>query len=345
MSIRRWTIDRVPDGPLDVSDFGCHEDCDGDDPLREGQIRLRALLFHCVPSQRTWIGGPNPLVPMLRAGSTMLGPVGGEVIESATLRFPVGTLVTTFGPWREVFAVDTAAAGVEAIAPGLSLVEAMGAFGFNPRTAYFGLLRIGEPRPGEMVLVSSAAGSVGSVAAQIARLQGCSVTVTAGGAEKCRWLRETCGFDACIDYQAEDVPARLDQLCPAGIDVYFDNVGGPVLQAAIARMAHKGRVVLCGQISSYDGGTDTPIDMMRVIYGSIRLQGFLQRDFTHERDEAIADLKRWMATGQIVYRDNISSGFESLPASLLSLFSGGNNGTTLVAVRPEAAASRQHAAS
>jgi NADPH-dependent curcumin reductase CurA len=216
---------------------------------------------------------------------------------------------------------------------GWSLVDAEGLYGGNSVTAYFGLLRIGEPKPGETVVVSAAAGSTGSIAAQIGKIKGCRVIGIAGGPEKCAWLRDVCGLDGVVDYKAENVEARLRELCPDGLDVFFDNVGGEILDAAIENMARHGRVVLCGQISSYDEGDSLsrgPRNMMRVIYWRLKLQGFLMFDFADETAQAEADLRRWSEEGRLMHKVDLHHGFDQLPATFMRLFDGSNFGTLLL---------------
>src|SRR3546814_98819 len=232
--------------------------------------------------------------------------------------------------WSEYDIIDTASTP-QIIADGISAVEALGPFGLNSLTAYFGLVRVCRPCPGDVLVVSGAAGSTGSVAAQIGRIQGCRVIGIAGGAEKCTWLRDQCRIDDVIDYRSQDVGSALRTLCPAGVDIFFDNVGGDMLQAAVDNMAKFGRIVLFGQIAGYNDQDVIPAftNMMRVIYGSVRLQGFLFGDYKSAVPEALADIIPWVRSGAIVARQDIRVGFENLPLHFNALFDGTNRGTLL----------------
>jgi NADPH-dependent curcumin reductase CurA len=264
----------------------------------------------------------------------MRAPAVARVIDSVDPRFPVGSRVSVMSSWQDIATIDASAIAVQTVPEGITAVEALGVYGLNTLTAYFGLLRVGDPKPGETLVVSGAAGATGSVAAQIGKIKGCHVVGIAGGPAKCLWLREECGLDAAIDYRAGDVEPQLRHLLPKGIDIFFDNVGGPILQAAIENMARFGRVVLCGQIAGYNTRepVEGPRNMMRLIYGSIRMQGFLMGDYREQIPAAITQLRQWVAEGRLKIRTDVRSGFEDLPAVYGELFSGGNNGTLLVAI-------------
>ncbi len=332
---RQWLLKRRPSGAVQPGDLDYREG-DAPDPadLKPGELLLRHRLFMCAPTMRNWMEPPgNSLYPSIDLGQPVLAPAGGEVVASARDDVPVGTLVTTLGSWQDYQRIG-AEQDVAPIPQGLSLAEAMGVYGLNSRTAYVGLLRVGQPKPGETLVVSGAAGSTGSMAAQIGRIIGCRVIGIAGGAEKCRWLREECGLDGAIDYRQGRVQEQLAKLCPKGIDIFYDNVGGDILQAAIETMARFGRIVLCGQIAAYnDGGpVPGPTNMMRLIYGSIRMQGFLAGDYAAEWDDAIAQLKQWVDAGKIVHREDIRRGFRDFPTTFNALFDGSNDGTLLAEV-------------
>jgi NADPH-dependent curcumin reductase CurA len=240
--------------------------------------------------------------------------------------------VTALSSWQDYVVLTPATHRVARVPETMTLVEAMGPLGLNAQTAYIGLHNIGRPEPGQTVVVSGAAGSVGSVAAQLAKRMGCNVVGIAGGSSKCRWLLDACGIDAAVDYKTDDVAARLAELCPRGIDIFFDNVGGPILQAGVDRMARLGRIVLCGQISAYntDRPAPGPQNMLRLIYGSISLRGFVISDFFDELERARADLQAYYRAGMLAFRTDTRRGFESLPVVLNDLFSGANNGLLLV---------------
>ena len=335
---RQWQLAKRPEGRARVDDFVRNDQPDDDSALAPGEIAVRSMLFLCAPTMRNWMDPPGAsLYPSVPVRTAMLAPAGGRIIASAHPDWPTGTDITWFGSWQDVQRMRPDATLPTRVPAGVSLQEAMGQFGLNPLTAYFGLLRIGEPKPGETLLVSGAAGSVGSVAVQLGKLHGCRVVGIAGGAEKCRWLTEACGVDVAIDYKARPLVAALDRACPGGIDIFFDNVGGATLDSAVDRMNKFGRIVLCGQIAGYDGNAMAgPRNMMRLIYGSVRMQGFLMGDYAAEVPAAIAELRRWADGGALAYRDDVRHGFDALPQSLLTLFDGGNSGTLLVMTDPAA---------
>jgi NADPH-dependent curcumin reductase CurA len=213
----------------------------------------------------------------------------------------------------------------------------MSVLGLTGLTAYFGLLEVGKPKPGETVVVSGAAGATGSVVGQIARIVGCRAIGIAGGEEKCAWLTREAHFDAVIDYKAEDVAARLKALCPKGIDVYFDNVGGDTLDHALAELAMHGRVVLCGAIATYDDAAlrPGPKHYLNLLLKRGRMEGFLVMDFMSRTPEALAKLWPWVSEGKIAHREDVVRGLENAPAALRRLFTGENLGKQLVRIADE----------
>ena len=210
----------------------------------------------------------------------------------------------------------------------------MSVLGMTGMTAYFGLLDVGRPVAGETVVVSGAAGATGSVVGQIAKIKGCRAIGIAGGAEKCRWLTEELGFDAAIDYKSEKVKARLKELCPDGIDVFFDNVGGDILDAALARLALRGRIVLCGGIANYNATEPPPgpKNYLNLVSRRGRMEGFLISDYAKRFGEAASALGGWVREGKIKYRVDVQQGFENAPATLRRLFEGRNEGKQLLRV-------------
>jgi hypothetical protein len=214
----------------------------------------------------------------------------------------------------------------------MDFAQAMGPLSLNSLTAYFGLLEVGRPLASETAVVSGAAGSVGSVVCQIARIAGCRVIGIAGGAQKCARVVAVGKADAAIDYHSENVSQRLHELCPEGIDIFFDNVGGEQLRAALGCMAPHGRIVACGQISTYDQGaaTDTGLDMMKIVYGRLRIEGFVVGDFVDRADEARSQLAAWVRSGELEVAVDLRSGLDALPRALVDLFSGASCGTVLV---------------
>jgi NADPH-dependent curcumin reductase CurA len=334
-SNRQWLLRRRPVGALSADDFGLHRTpVPAPSSLRDGELLLRHRMFVCAPTMRNWMqDSPNALHPTIPLNQPVLAPAGSEVIASRRPDLSAGARVTTFGSWQE-YQVAGADHPVTLLSDDVSFVEALGVLGFNALTGYFGMMRVARPQPGDVVVVSGAAGSTGSIAAQVARIQGCRVIGVAGGPAKCSWLRNECRLDAAIDYRSEDVSRRLAQLCPDGIDVFFDNVGGDVLQAAVARMKKFGRIALCGQIAGYDsnGPVAGPRDMMRLIYGSVTMQGFLVGDYAGDWNAAREQLREWIAAGLIAHREDVRHGFEDLPQTFMSLFDGSHQGTLLAAL-------------
>jgi hypothetical protein len=303
--------------------------------LLPGQILVRNLVFSCAPTMRNWMNDPQRSYrASIMPGEPIVGPACAQVVRSANERFPAGSMLVGVSSWQDysIMSPDSAPTPVLPVPAGLSLIDAMSVCGLNGLTAYFGLLKIGQPQRGETLVVSAAAGSVGSIAVQIGKLKGCRVIGIAGGPAKCEWLSRTCGVDAAIDYRAGHLAEALARAAPAGVDIFFDNVGGEVLQITVDQMAVHGRVVLCGQVSAYDSDTPAPgpRDMMRVVYKRLLLRGFVTGDYIDEADAARTELQRWLAEGKIVRHEDVRRGFERLPAAFLDLFTGANQGTLLV---------------
>lgn len=335
MKNRQWLLARHPQGAVGRDCFEYRESEDRAGQGAAGQVLIRWELLLCAPTIRNWISeARDSYHPVVEIGQPILAPAIGRIIESNNPDFPAGGRLFGAGTWQDQQWVDPSA-GYRAIHDGIASVDAMGVLGINAITGYCGMDRIGQPKKGEVLLVSGAAGSVGSIVAQMGRILGCHVVGIAGGPEKLRWLREDCGIEQLIDYKSEDVAARMDALCPEGIDIYFDNVGGAMLQAAAARMRQGGRIILCGQISSYDDGgpiTAPPIDMMRMIYGGIRMEGFLVRHFPETIPKALEDLAKWNEQGLLAHREDVRDGLECLPETFSALFTGSNEGTLLARI-------------
>lgn len=335
MKNRQWLLASHPTAGVSRANFTYHE---GESPTGKGspgQVLVQWELLLCAPTIRNWISGARDSYhPVVEIGDPVLAPAIGRIIESNHPDFSAGQRLFGVGSWQDMQWVDPVA-GYRVIPEEISSVDAMGVYGINAITAYCGIIRVGEIKPGEVVLVSGAAGSVGSVVCQIARIKGCEVIGIAGGPDKLAWLRDTCGVEKLIDYKREDVAAQMDALCPDGIDVYFDNVGGAILAAAAARMRQRGRIVLCGQIASYDGGgpiVPPPLDMMRLIYGGIRIEGFLVRHHPDIIASALTDLVEWNSQGLLAHREDVRAGLEQIPETFHALFDGSNEGTLLARI-------------
>jgi NADPH-dependent curcumin reductase CurA len=331
---RRWLLARRPTGTATVDDMQYEEsDIPDAGALAPGHILVRTNVFLHAPTMRNWMDAPgNNYYPSVDIGAPMLATCAGEVIGSAHPRFPVGTRVTTIGAWEDYTVINADVMPVRPVGDDLTMVEAMGPVGMNALTAYMGVVKIGQPQPGETMVVSGAAGSTGSVAGQIGRILGLRVIGIAGGPDKCRRLVEDLGFSDAIDYRSENVEERLRELAPGGIDVFFDNVGGEILQAAVENIAKFGRIVLCGQIAGYNDSVPVPgpRNMMRLIYGSVRMQGFLLGDFEADIPAARDQLLAWIRAGDMHHREHLESGFENLPTTFGKLFDGSHDGTLLV---------------
>ena len=332
---RRWTLARRPGGPVGASDFALV-----DEPLEErefaaGEVLVRNRMFAVTPTIRNWLNDPGQSYRgSIPFGGTIGGMAACEVVASADPAYLAGARLVAMSRWEDWSVLRPAAAPVPVfpIPQGMSFEDALGAYSPNSLTAYFGLSDAGRPIAGETVLVSGAAGSVGSIVCQIARILGCRVIGIAGGEENAAGLTSVRGGGA-VDYREGGVAARLKELAPRGIDLFFDNVGGELLQAAVDNMARHGRIVLCGQISAYDrdGGAPGPRDMMKLVYGSIRMEGFVVGDYVDRAEEARAALAGWIAEGRLVVRLDVRNGFEQLPLAFTDLFRGANEGTLLVA--------------
>jgi NADPH-dependent curcumin reductase CurA len=332
---RRWLLARRPRGRATVDDFRYDEQPFMPPDLADGQVLVRTRVFSCAPTMRNWMNEPGRSYrASIGLGESIIGVAAGVVIASRNPRFPVGCGVSAVMRWEDytVLSPDTAATPVLRVPDGMALEDALGVFGLNSLTAYFGMLRVGEPKPGETVVVSGAAGSTGSVAAQVARNIGCRVIGIAGGATKCARLVEDLGLDAAIDYKSEDVSARLKELCPDGVNVFYDNVGGDILHAVMDNVAVHARIAVCGQVAAYDSDQPAPgpRDMMKLVYWRVRIQGFVMGDYAHDAPAALEQLRTWRDEGRLAYRIDLREGFDQLPGAFLDLFTGGNDGALLV---------------
>lgn len=239
---RQWILARRPSGPVVLEDFELREQPFTAPELKPGEILVQSLLFRCTPAMRTMMKANSQFMPPMPVGETVRGSASARVIDSAHDDYPAGTIVSTMPGWQDYAVVDAGQMPPGRKPDNISLEDFEGVFGGNSITAYFGLLEVGDPQPGETVVVSGAAGSTGSIAAQIARIKQCRVIGIAGGKEKCQWLKDACRLDAVIDYKSENIESRLRELCLDGVNVYFDNVGGATLDAVIENMAPFGRV-------------------------------------------------------------------------------------------------------
>jgi NADPH-dependent curcumin reductase CurA len=299
----------------------------------DGQLLVKVLILSLDAANRAWMQGAT-YRSALEAGQVMAGGALAEVIDSRSPDFKPGDLVFADTGWQEFAVVEAARAQRETRRE--PLTHLLSVYGVAGLTAYFGLLHVGQPRAGQTVVVSAAAGSVGVFVGQIARLKGCRVVGIAGGEQKCRWLKEELGFDAVIDYKAVDsLSAALKDAAPKGIDVYFDNVGGDILEACLFRMNQGGRIACCGAVSQYDGAP--PRHGPRGIPGLIvtkrlTMKGFILYDFAEHRDAALAELQGWVSSGQLKVPEDVLEGLAAAPAGLIGLLAGENRGKRMVRV-------------
>lgn len=301
--------------------------------LEPGAILVETLYLSVDPTQRIWVEHDSYL-PKIEIGEVVRSLGAGRVIRSNAAGFSEGDLVGGMVGWQTHAVLSTGRGGPTKLPPDLPLTSALSLLGLTGLTAYFGLLDVGRLKDGETVVVSGAAGATGNLVGQIAKIKGCRVIGIAGGPEKCAWIKNDLGFDAAIDYKSENVAKRLREECPNGINLYFDNVGGAILDAALAHLAMHGRVVLCGQIGDYNATRTTGIhNTMNLIVKRGRMEGFIILDYMNRAMEAITALAGWAAEGKLKDRFEIVEGLENAPAALRRLFEGANIGKQLVKVR------------
>jgi NADPH-dependent curcumin reductase CurA len=328
---RQWLIADRPNGrPLKDSDFELvARDLKAPGP---GEVLLKTRYLSFDPAQKGWMENIGGYVAPTEIGEVMRGSGIGEVIESNHPKYQPGDLVAGMLGWQEMPTIP--GDGLEKIKdPGLATAY-LGALGTTGMTAFFGFIRVGKPQPGDTVVVSGAAGATGSVVGQIAKIMGCRVIGIAGGADKCAWIVEECGYDAAIDYKSENVRGRLAELCPNGIDVVFDNVGGTILNDMLARIALHARVVICGGISRYTLGKMPagPENYFNLIFMRATMAGFIVLDWMNEYPMARRRMTQWIRDGRIRYKEDIQEGFENAPHTLMRLFEGKNFGKQMLKV-------------
>lgn len=330
---RQWLLKERPIGMVGPEHFELVESPLPIPDLDAGQVLVKTLMLGFDPAMRGWLADEPSYLPPVAIGEPMRASGVGQVIESRNDALPVGALVQGLLNWQEYSIGDpNDMLAPTALPDGTPPNLALSVFGTTSLTAYFGLLDIGQPQAGDTVLVSGAAGATGSVVAQIARIKGCRVVGIAGGQEKCEWLLNECKLDAVIDYKSEDIGTRIGELCPDGVNVFFDNVGGDTLEAAITHMADHGRIALCGAISQYNEEQlqPGPNNLMILVARRVRMEGFIVLDFLHRAQEAIDDLTNWVMAGEMAWREDIQSGFDKVPDTLLRLFDGRNQGKQLL---------------
>jgi NADPH:quinone reductase len=324
---RRVTLASRPVGFPEGSDFRLDED-DVADP-GPGEVLIRTLWLSVDPYQRGRMSEARSYARSLELGDVITAQAVGEVVESDDPRYLPGDHVVGQLGWQE-YAVSRAGS-LRKVVPGVALETNLHVFGTNGLTAYFGLYDVGQPRPGDTVAVSAAAGAVGQVVGQLAKLAGCRTVGIAGGQEKKRELVDTFGYDAAIDYKSDDLRAALKEACPDGVDVYFDNVGGQISAAVHSRLNVGARIPICGQISQYNLERPEPTFHPGVlIVFRARMQGFLVNDYASRFGEALPRLANWLANGDVRYTEDVVEGIENAPKAFMRMLRGENRGKQLV---------------
>ena len=329
---RQWLLAARPHGMVGPDNFSYREA--PLESLAAGQVLVRNQVFSFDPTQRNWMVDRPSYLPPVALGEVMRAGTVGEVVESKHPEFSVGDLVQTTGGWQDfaVVAPGQGPMGLTKLPEGVSPELMLSVLGITGLTAYFGMLDLGEPKAGETVLVSGAAGATGSVAGQIARIKGCRVVGIAGGSRKCDWLKEQAGFDEVIDYKSEDVAQRIAETCPEKWDVFFDNVGGPILEAALNHLNLYSRIVLCGGIANYNAidPVPGPNNLMNLVTNRGRMQGFIILDYLPRALEAVEALLGWVGAGKLAYEVDVQEGFDNIPKTLQRLYTGENFGKQLL---------------
>jgi NADPH-dependent curcumin reductase len=330
---RRMVLAERPSGMVDEQTVRLEESETPRPGAGEALARVRYLSID--PTIRTWMDDVPGYLPPIAIDEVVRSGGVAEVVQSNSERYKPGELLFGLTGWQEYVIADEGARAYQSLPPGISPTYALGLFGVTGMTAYFGLTDIGGVKEGDVVLVSGAAGATGSTVGQIAKIKGAAKVIgIAGGPQKCSWITEELGFDEAIDYKSEDVAARLREVAPEGIDLYFDNVGGEILDAALGRLALRGRVVLCGAIASYNdrGATTGPGNYRNLIGNRGRMEGFIILDYLDRFPEAQAEMAGWLAAGKVKSAEHIVEGLEHAPEALNLLFTGGNTGKVIVQI-------------
>lgn len=331
-NVRSLHLVSRPEGHPKDSDFEMRETAPS--ALQDGEIRIAVKYLSIDPAMRVWMTEAKSYWPPVPLGDVMRSAGIGEVVESNNPKFKVGSWVSGMTGVRSELVSD--GKGMQRFDAGRLPHPgwALSIFGATGLTAYFGLTDIGHPKEGEVLVVSAAAGAVGSAVVQIGKVLGLKVIGLAGGPDKCAFVKDTLGADACIDYKNEDVSAALRQHCPDGVDIYFDNVGGIILDAVLKRLRLKARIVVCGGISQYNAGGETrgPANYLSLISARARMEGFVVIDYLNRAEEAIAAMAPWVAAGKLTSKLDIVAGLEKFPEALRRLYTGANFGKQLVQI-------------
>jgi len=301
--------------------------------LKDGQVHLKLAYISIDPGMKGWITDKKSYMPAIDEGDVMRAFGVGEVVASKSDALPVGSFATGFTGVQTDAVLD--ARGLRAVDPTLApLSHYMSGLGMPGYTGFFGMSDLGQPAAGKTIVVSACAGAVGSIASQTAKLMGARVIGVAGGPEKCAWLADKFGLDGAIDYKAGNLDKALREMCPDGVDTYFDNVGGDTLDAVLMHMNRKGRIVLCGGISQYGDieSAQGPSNYLQIVTQSLSVHGFTMMDYFHRIPEAVAQIAQWQADGKMTFSEHIVEGFDQFPDAFNMIFEGRNFGKLMIKV-------------
>lgn len=327
---RQYFLASRPLGEPDASNVPAR-DVPVPDPA-PGEVVLRNLYISLDPAIRGWMGDDPNYIEPIALGDAVRSSVIGRVVQSNSPDFTVGEVAMAVGGWEQYTTAPAVALNKLDESAGIPLSAYLGVLGPTGLTAYFGLLDVGKPQEGETVLVSAAAGAVGSIVGQIARMKGCRVVGMAGSDDKCRWLKDDLGFDAVINYKTcGDYATAIRTACPNGVDVYFDNVGGEILDATLLCLNKHARVAVCGWISTYNvADAPGPTNLWQLVAESVTLQGFTVIDYMDRFGEGIGQLVQWVMAGEIQYREEVVDGLDNILPTFLRLFDGSNQGKLVI---------------
>jgi NADPH-dependent curcumin reductase CurA len=328
----RVLLAQRPEGLVTEDDFTHDEQ-----PIAEpgpGEVLVRTDYIGIDATVRTWLSKAEGYIEPVEIGDVVRSSGIGRVLASNSERIPEGALVSTLTGWQEYAVVGDDPMLTTALPDDTDLLAALGVYGSAGVTAYVGLTEVGKVREGDTVVVSAAAGATGSVAVQIAKILGARVVGIAGSDEKCAWLVDDLGLDGAINHRTDDIPARLRELCPKRVDVYFDNTGGPILDAVLGRLADRARVVLCGAISSYNDHHKPPgpPNYLNLISRRARMEGFISWDHWGRYAEIVGNLGGWVADGRLRQRSHVFDGLDKAPQALNAMFTGENIGKVVIKV-------------
>lgn len=334
MKNRQWILKSFPRGEIADKDLVLEEN--NLKVIGEDEVLIRNIYLSLDPANRGWMSGQASYVDAMKIGDIMRGGTIGVVEKSNNENFKVGEYVNSMGGWQDYHITNGKGAQKIPKNSGFELDAFMSVMGMTGMTAYFGLLDITDPKEGETLVVSAAAGAVGSIVCQIGKIKGCKVIAISGSDEKCDWLKNDLKVDGTINYKTENVRTKLKELCPDGVDIYFENVGGKITEAVLTRMNVNGRISLCGLISGYNAESVVPGPAWgNLLIKRIKLQGFIVFDYRKRAMEAFQDIGKWIVEGKIKYKNDIVPGLENASSSIKKLFTGGNNGKLIIKISAE----------